>query len=265
MKKEQQFKSIFAHNFPIDFVRYKDKFPCSIKKFQKEGKRTSKIINIYNLYFVHNSLFHLHKKGMLFTNVMGPSRAADRDAKNCIFLKLQPGVDENDFVNESVMVSALKLITPERWKNTATKQPLIIKIAERLHDPNGSGRAIVLPFDIDNPKANALLIYIKDDENNTLLCTSRVDHAEEIIIARRRMLCTLEKHSNMFLDFDILKAFPLINIINSILPNRNPPSQGSPKYSTSSPKYSVKSPTYCTTSPKYSVTSPKYYPLSPNF
>lgn len=192
---------------------------------------------------------------MLFTNVLGPSRAAESDAKRYVFLKLQPGVDERDFLNESVLVSALHLVTPERWQKITTEKTLVVQIAEHLHNPNSGGCAIVLPFDIGKPQADALLINI--EENNTRFYESRVDHAEEVIIARRKMLCTLAKNSEMFLDFDILKAFPLMTKINSILPK--PPS---PKFNPFS--YSGTSPQYYPTSPMYSATSQTYDPLSPH-
>jgi hypothetical protein len=203
---------------------------------------------------------------MLFTNVLGPSRAAESDAKRHVFLKLQPGVDERDFVNEPVVVSALHLITPGRWQKITTEKPLIVQIAGYLHNPNSGGRAIVLPFDIGKPEADALFINI--DDNHTFY-ESRVDHAEEVIIARRKMLRTLAKHSEMFLDFDILKAFPLMTKINSILPK--PPSpKTSPTYNPTSPMYSATSPSYTPASPSYhqptyGPNSPSYVPKSPEY
>ena len=197
---------------------------------------------------------------MLFTNVLGPSRTAESHAKHCIFLKLKPGVDEHDFVNERVLVSALQLVTPERWQKV-TNKPLIVQIAEHLHHPEGIGRAIVLPFDFEKPQADALLVNIDDDDTKTFMYTSRIDHAEEVIIARRKILHTFDKHSQMFLDFDILKVFPLMREINSIIPNNTTP----PLYSPPPPTCRPRSPTYIPKSPTYIPKSPTYLPGSPNY
>jgi hypothetical protein len=210
---------------------------------------------------------------MLFTNVLGPSRRAEIHAKEYVFLKLQPSVDEHEFINEIVMVSALKLITPDKWQKVMTKKPLVVQIAEYLHMSEGNGRAIVLPFDFEKPEADALLIHIDDKDQRFLNHVSRIDHAEEVIIARRNMLTMFEKRSKIFLDFDIMKAFPLMTKINSIIsfpecaspttPNPNSPLY-LPIYNPSSPSYHPSSPIYNPSSPSYHPSSPIYNPSSPS-
>ena len=183
---------------------------------------------------------------MLFSNVMGPSRGAERDAKYQLILKLQPGVDEYEFVNENQTVSALGLITPDMWK-CGTKT-MIVQIADTFHIPEGTGRAIILPFDLHEPESKPILIYIDDFVNNPLFYNSRIDHAEEVLTARCNLLRRLKKHSTMFLDFNVNKSFPVINTIQSIVPEPR-----SPKYSALSPKYSALSPKYSALSPKFNA------------
>ena len=202
----------------------------------------------------------------LFMNVMGPSRRAVEIANTKLVVRIQPGLDEVQFTDLHSTVSALHLITPERWQHivcndasTTTTTTSVVQIAKYLHNDVAADVAVLLPFDFDMSQTDAIMINVDSAINvsDNIVATARVDETLEIIAARQELLQRLVVRKDMYADFDAMVAFPLLRDVRNILP-RASYTPASPKYTPASPKYTPASPKYTPASPKYTPSSPKY-------